>query len=161
MAKSMLLQWRMRWWSWVACWCWTCSAAVAADNDFALVRPWIADELKLSDEQRARILVKVREFQSAMQAAADSYPLGGQDAEGTHQRERIEKSVRATQDRLNGQVQSLLSDEQFDHFRALKPTAPKATLKFEGRRSFAALLWPDKLEALKLNAEQNARVERD
>ena len=158
MAKSKLLQWRMGWWSWVACWCWLCSAAVAADNDFALVRPWIADELKLSDEQRGRILVIVREFQSAMQAAADSYPLGGQDAEGTHQRERIEKSVRATQERLNGQVQSLLSDEQLDRFRALKPTAPKATVKFEGRRSFAALLWPDKLEALKLNAGQHTRL---
>lgn len=134
-------------------------AARAADNFLAVVRPWVADELKLSGEQRARSKVRVRFFQAEMLHVANSYPLGGQDAEGTRERHRLEKQLREAQARTATEIRDLLTEEQLERLQKMKlEPVLSDTVKFETRRSFAALLWPGDLQDLKLTSGQQARL---
>lgn len=134
------------------------TATAAEDSYLSLVRPWVADEVKLTDEQRARVVVKVREFQAAMKSAASRYPLGGQDSEGTREREQIEKSINGTRARIEAELKGVLTAEQLQRVGALKPVAVAGAVTFETRRSFAALLWPGDVDALKLTEGQRARL---
>jgi len=134
-------------------------ATKAADDFLALARPWVADELKLSDEQRARAKVRVRFFQAEMLSVANSYPLGGQDADGTRKRARLEKQLREASARTSAEIRDLLTEEQLERFQKMKlEPVLSDTVKFETRRSFAALLWPGDLQALKLTSGQQARL---
>lgn len=150
------------WWfslSLVLSCCGSFAAADATEPYLALARPWVAEELKLSDEQRVRALTEVVDFQHAMQQTALRYPLGGQDAEGTHMRGRLEKSIRQALDRTALRLFELLTEEQRESFERLKlDAAADQTLKFETRRSFAWLLWPTEIAPLKLSEGQNARL---
>lgn len=149
---------RLRLWSYLAGYWLLCGTTSADESYLSLVRPWVADEVKLTDEQRARVTLRVRGFQSAMKSAASGYPLGGQDAEGTRERERIEKSINETRVRIETELKSLLTAEQLDRLGALKPVAAAGRVKFETRRSFAALLWPGDLSSLNLSAVQRAQL---
>lgn len=139
--------------------CGSLAVTCAAEPFLALARPWVADELKLSDEQRVRALKEVADFQHAMQQTAQSYPLGGQDSEGTQIRKRLERSIRETFEGTTKRLVGMLTEEQRESFRRLKlDAAADQTMKFETRRSFAWLLWPGDIAPLKLSEEQNTRL---
>lgn len=134
-------------------------SAFSADDYLALVRPWVADELKLSNDQRTQAKVRVRDLQTAMIHVAGKYPLGGQDVDGTRQRERLEKQLQETFARTSLEVRNLLTDEQLECFQKMTLAPPLSEkVKFETRRSFSALLWPFEFSKLKLTADQNSRV---
>ncbi len=115
----------------------------AGDADvLAVVRPWIADSVKLTPDQRRQSLAIVVELQDQMRKVIDSYPRGGQDADGTHIRDRLEQTMKSQYDAALQQLNQLLTKEQLDQLATLvaadRPTR-EAVLQ-EGR--FTALLSP-------------------
>ena len=132
-------------------------------NVLAVVRPWIADSLKLTPEQRRQTLAIVVELQDQMRTVIEGYPRGGQDAEGTRIRDRLEQKMKTQHDAAIQQLNQLLTNEQLDQLAALvaadRPTR-EATLQ-EGR--FTALLSPPAVQppgnkGVRLTRGQRARL---
>jgi hypothetical protein len=136
--------------------------AVARAEDapvLAVVRPWIADSLKLTPEQRRQTLAIVVELQDQMRTVIESYPRGGQDADGTRIRERLEQQMQAQHEAAVQQLNRLLSNEQLGQLAALvaadRPT--REVVLQEGR--FTALLSPPAgNEGVPLTKGQRARL---
>gem|GEM_PF-2886476 len=140
------------------------TVARAADASvLAVVRPWIADSLKLTPEQRRQTLAVVVELQDQMRSVIGDYPRGGQDADGTHIRDRLEQKMKTQYVAATEQLNRLLTNEQLDQLAALaaadRPTR-EVTLQ-EGR--FTALLSPPAVQpadktGVQLTKGQRARL---
>jgi hypothetical protein len=84
----------------------------SAEHCLALSRPWEADRLGLSDEQRHKLQDLVSELQQQVRERILKYPLGGQDAEGTRKRRRFCEDLRQTKERVADQIFWALTMEQ-------------------------------------------------
>lgn len=135
-------------------------ASVRADEVSVLcvIRPWIADGLQMTAEQRAAVRRSVAAYQLDIASNIGQYPKGGQDNEGEHERRRLEKSIAGSRSTAIAAIQALLTDEQKKQLLAVIK-ADQPTLEASLRLGvFADLLRPEGVSELQLSSAQQSRL---
>jgi hypothetical protein len=139
------------------------SAHAEVPTVLSVVRPWLAETLELTPEQRAKAILRVARFQREIASVMRQYPTGGQDGEGEAIRRRLEQRIEADRQAAIDEVRQLLTDAQRDKLAdaASKVQPTRDVMLKEGK--FTELLQPAGVQPLgmngvKLTKSQYARV---
>lgn len=126
-------------------------------QELCVVRPWIADSLQMTAEQRTQAAAAVSEFHRHISSSIKSYPRGGQDSEGTRIRRRMEASINDAQRSAVEKLRKVLTEEQgqrVSELRRADQATNSVTLKVG---VLMDVINPPGLSELKLTSGQAAR----